>query len=272
MVNILQIGEHGMASKITLKTQEEIIASMSPAHPSNNTVVDPISVRTGPIIAIQNLSTAISDSQLQATMSALQIQLDRDFLPAWGRTATLVFINKNGSIPTGAWPLYVFDNTDTAGALGYHTETIRGLPFGRVFVKTCIQYGYSWTVTLSHELLEMLVNPNINLTVFNQNSNTTGSIYFYEVGDPVEDDSYGYSINGVLVSDFVYPSWFDPYQTASGTRYDQGNHCTSSFQVLHNGYVSIFYVNRGSGWTMITRDNVEVPSGSNSSGRNRMDR
>jgi len=268
-----------MTNTVTLKTEEQIRAEMSIAVPTKvpaSTTVPSTGTTTvtrlGPTIAIQNLSTVLTDAQVQAAAAAMQIQLDRDFQPAWGSSATVLFLTKTQPVPLNVWPIYILDNTDTAGALGYHDESRKGVPFGRIFAKTCMQYGYSWTVTLSHELLEMMANPNINLTVFNQTTNTAGTIYFHEIGDACEDDSFGYTINGILVSDFVYPSWFDPYQVAPGTKYDQTGHCTAPFQVLHNGYVSIFNVSRGSGWTTITRDNVEVPNGSDASGRNRMDR
>lgn len=228
--------------------------------------------RNGPVIAIKNQSTVVTDAQAQAVVAALQIQLDRDWYPAWNTTATLVFLNKNQAVPAGAWPLYLLDTSDVAGALGYHDETNRGVPYGRVFVKTSQQYGYSWTVTLSHELLEMVANPHVNLTVFRQSSNSAGSIYFFEVGDACEDDSFGYRINGILVSDFVFPAWFDSFQLTAGTRYDFMNRITAPFQILTGGYVSVYPVNRGNGWTTLTHRDVEVPAGTDISGRNRMDR
>ena len=54
------------------------------------------------------------------------------------------------------------DNPDQAGALGYHEITSQGTPLGKVFAKLDLQSGASWTVTLSHELLEMLADPWIN--------------------------------------------------------------------------------------------------------------
>ena len=74
------------------------------------------------------------------------------------------------------------------------------------------------------------------------------------------------------MSDFVWPAWFDPTQTAHGTSYDQQNVITAPFQILTGGYVSVFNVTNGSGWTTLTHRDVEVPSGSDKSGRNRMDR
>lgn len=222
-------------------------------------------------IAIKNMSTAVTDSQLSTVVTALQTQVTRDWYPAWRTTANLIRLTKTQAVPAGAWPIYILDNSDVEGALGYHDET-NGVPYGRVFVKTAQHYGYSWTVTLSHELLEMLGNPNINQTVFNQVSNTEGNIYFMEVGDPCEDDSMGYKINNVLVSDFAYPAWYDATQTRPGTRYDHTRHLTAPFQIGAGGYVSVFNVYGGSGWTTLTQHNVQVAEGTDKSGRSRPDR
>jgi hypothetical protein len=81
--------------------------------------------------------------------------------------------------------------------------TTEGLPIGKVFAASDLKAGSSSTITASHELLEMLGDPKVNLTVFVQNSNTAGTLYAYEVCEPCEDDSLGYHIDNILLSDFV---------------------------------------------------------------------
>ena len=207
--------------------------------------------RVGPKVAVKNLSTVVTDAQVTAAVAALQIQLDRDWQPVWGTTATLAVYKKTQAIPSTSWVIYIMDNSDYAGALGYHDENAFYKPYGKVFAKTAKNYGYSWTVTLSHEMLEMMADPYINLTVFNQDTNTTGLLYAYEVCDACEADAFGYRINNVLLSDFVYPAWFDYYQTAPGTRYNYRNTITAPFQLLAGGYIGVFDVAAGSGWTTI---------------------
>ena len=106
--------------------------------------------------------------------------MSRDFAPAWGVDADLTFVPK-GSKPSASsrW-LVVLDNSDQAGALGYHDITNAGLLIGKVLAGSDIQYAYNWTGTASHELLEMLGDPDINLTVFVQDSDTAGILYAYE--------------------------------------------------------------------------------------------
>src|SRR5262249_14726958 len=149
------------------------------------------------------------------------------------------------------WWLVILDNSDQAGALGYHDITNEGLPIGKIFAKTDQQYGTSWTVTASHELLEMLGDPDINLATFVQSSDTAGILYAYEVADACEADDFGYKIDNVLVSDFVFPSWFEAFRKA-GSQSDYGKQIQKPFQLPPGGYISYSDVATGSGWQQKT--------------------
>jgi len=203
-------------------------------------------------IAIFNSSKVVSDTQLAPMVAALQKQVTRDFAPIWGIDANVVFVPKGGKVDPTYWQLGIFDNSDQAGALGYHDITAAGQPLGKVFAETDIQFGSSLSVTISHELLEMLGDPDINLCVFVQSTDTAGIIYAYEVGDPVEDDSLGYLIDGVLVSDFVYPSWFESFRVNGP--FDKQNKVTKPFQLLAGGYIGVYQVPNSGGWTQLTPD------------------
>ena len=105
-------------------------------------------------ISLMNRSTVLTDDQVQAALPALQTQVHRDFAPVWGTDADLTFVATNANPAPGTWWLTVFDNSDVADALGYHDLTPDGLPIGKVFAGSDIQFGQSWTVTASHELLD----------------------------------------------------------------------------------------------------------------------
>jgi hypothetical protein len=198
-----------------------------------------------PTIIVNNHSTLVNDNAVAKVVEHLQTQLQRDFNPAWGITADVWFWDNSKPIPADYWQLAVFDTSDVANALGYHDLTATGMPLGKVFIKTTVDNGLAWSVTLSHELLEMLIDPYVNLTAFIQTANTKGVFVAYEVGDPVEDDTLGYAINSVLVSDFVLPSYFVPGATGP---YDFCGHITAPLQLIPGGYLSVFDVKKGSGW------------------------
>lgn len=205
-------------------------------------------------IAVLNRSTVLTDAQVSAVVPALQTQVHRDWAPAWGSDADLSFVATGAQPPAGAWWLVVSDDSDQAGALGYHDLTNEGLPMGKVFARSDIDAGLQWTVTASHELLEMLGDPDINLAAYAFSSATAGRIYAYEVADACEADQYGYAINGIQVSDFVFPAWFENFRKAGSTRFDYGNHITAPFQLLPGGYIGVFDINGGSGWHQLTAE------------------
>lgn len=203
-------------------------------------------------IAVINASTVLTDSQVQAVIPDMQTQVSRDFYPAWGVDACLTFIPQASKPQPGQWWLVILDDSDQAGALGYHDLTNEGLPMGKVFAGTDLKYGSEWSVTASHELLEMLGDPNINLTVFVQKDDSSGRLYAYEVCDACEADNLAYKIGNTLLSDFVYPSWFEDFRKPKSTQFDFGNHLTAPLQLAPGGYIGIFDVTSGNGWTQIT--------------------
>ncbi len=207
-------------------------------------------------IAIFNLSTVLTDTQVQQAVPALQTQVTRDFFPAWGIDAELVFVPHGTPLPLDMWWLGVFDNSDIAGALGYHDLTPQGRPLGKIFAATDLHSGHSWTVTMSHELLEMLADPDIDFTVFLQDTASTGRLYAYESCDACEADQFGYQIDGTLVSDFVYPAWFQPTAPA-GAKLDHMGKIKAPLELLPGGYIGVFDL-AGGGWTQLVPPGAQL--------------
>ncbi|WP_222932722.1 hypothetical protein [Nocardia yunnanensis] len=203
-----------------------------------------------------NRSTVLTDAEVSAVVPALQTQVHRDWAPAWGSDADLSFVASAQQPEPGSWWLVVSDDSDQAGALGYHDLTPEGLPLGKVFARSDRDAGLQWTVTASHELLEMLADPDINLAAYEFSTATIGRIYAYEVADAVEANQYGYQIDGVLVSDFVFPAWFENFRKAGSTQFDYGKHLTAPFELLPGGYIGVFDITGGSGWHQLTADNA----------------
>lgn len=205
-------------------------------------------------VAVINASTVLTDQEVQKAVGPLQRQVSEHFAPAWGVNATLKFVAHNQQPEPGSWWLVVLDDSDQAGALGYHDLTSEGLPIGKVFAGTDLKYGSSWTVTASHELLEMLADPDINLTVFVQPTDTSGRLYAYEVCDACEDDSLGYDVDSTTVSDFVFPAWFEDFRAPGSTQFDYQNKAHKPLELLKGGYIGVFDVSSGSGWHQITAE------------------
>ena len=174
-------------------------------------------------IAIINKTTKVSDATIQATANAVAQQVHNEYKARWGNDATFVFVGRNKTVPAGAWPCYVDDRKGD-----YHTVGSGNKPTAYCHVSGVSQ-DY-WTNTISHEVLEMRTDPYVNTTY----THPDGSTGYVEVCDACEENAQGYRISGVLMSDFVYPSWFK----ASGTSpYDQTRLITAPFQVLAGGYL-----------------------------------
>jgi hypothetical protein len=206
-------------------------------------------------VALVNESTVLQQADFLNIAKALQTQVHNDFLPAWGVDATITPVAKN-QIPASSWVLAFLDNADQAGALGYHDITPRGLPLGKAFVKTTLADGGQISVTASHELLEMLGDPDINLTAeVDDASGAPAKFYAYEVCDACEDDPLGYQIGGVQVSDFVYPAFFESFRKPKSAQFDHMKHITAPLQILPGGYLGVLDLgNLSAGWQQITQD------------------
>ena len=209
-----------------------------------------------PIIAITNACSCLSDAQIAAAIPALQRQVSEDFKALWNVDCSLAFLPGDQPLVRGWWQIVLSDDPDQAGALGYHELTSAGAPLGKVFAGLDIESGSSWTATLSHELLEMLADPWINLCA----EGTNGTVYALEVCDAVEADNLGYEIDEVLVSDFITPSWFEPTEADC---VDFKRRISKAFELGEGGYVSTLIP--GKGWVQLTAEGTTgapIPTGS----------
>ena len=206
-----------------------------------------------PVVGIINQSSCVADAAIATYLSALQQQVTHDLAPAWSLPATDVnfIVDRTAPIPKDWWVLGIFEDSDQPGALGYHDVTPTGNPLGKCFAGTDLMYGEDWRITLSHELCEMLVDPNCkraDLVSFQ------GKMVFaaVEVCDPCEDERWAYLIDGQPVSDFVTPAYFG---TESGTL-DHAGKIAAPMELLAGGYISTLDPRAGTGWVQTFGEHV----------------
>jgi hypothetical protein len=187
------------------------------------------------LVPDDNIGNQLKGSDITRVGAALQKQATRDFGPVWGVTATVDGFASLDDVPLGYWPIIV--GKEGQGGGGVHLDK-NNQPYALVDLTP------DWTVTASHECLEMLADPHGNRLVAGDSPNPKrpGRVEFLvEVCDPCEDPTLGYTVNGVRVSDFYFPSYFDPSQhskPATATKYDFMGHITAPRQVLRSGYLS----------------------------------
>jgi len=169
-------------------------------------------------MAVLNESDLITDAQIEPMVAAVQEFVSGTVGPRWDVAVKLTQIPKGRPAPPGMWQMVFLNDTDQAGALGYHERTWQGLYLGKVFVRTTQNLRQSVSRVLSHEIMEALVDPNINRTVPN------GPVpYAIEVGDPLSRDSQGRNVLGQLMSGIALPAYYYPNH---GTQYDLDGHLT----------------------------------------------
>ena len=108
----------------------------------------------------------MSGVQLQGIVDALQIQIDRDFSRVWHTTAHLV-VSETPQPPAGEWNLVIgpYDPSNPNDVLvanvpylaGYHTLGPDGVPTAKIFIHMAYDLGR----IISHETLEMLIDPYV---------------------------------------------------------------------------------------------------------------
>ncbi len=223
-----------------------------------------------PIVAILDKTGRITFNELQRAVDAVQIQLNRDAAPHWTApdgerlSGKLIAIGTEKDAPTGSWLVTIENNIApadqraatqlasmqkvySATLYGYHLVNASGVPYARLL------YTPSWTKILSHEVLEMLVNPYltrmIGIELYSENPGEEKVIQ--EIADPVQATSY--SINGIEVSNFIYPAWYHATKI-EGERYDYLGIIKEPKKILEGGFKS-FLTRTGEWFQTFMTDN-----------------
>jgi hypothetical protein len=204
------------------------------------------------IISVINHTKDILDEEVHNALRAINRQIEFDFEPYWSLGATLRLEGRTGKRPNretlsdmrGDAVIYLWDETDVDDALGYHENNHRGIPFSFVFSKLAKELGESWTVTLSHEAIEVIGDPEVNLLVQGPHPETGKDVFhWYELCDAVQAESY--SVDGVGVSNFLLPLYFTATDERGGRndflgRKGKDGKTLESFKVKEGGYIGFF--------------------------------
>src|SRR5215213_12027923 len=196
-------------------------------------------------LALVSETAAVPVADVMRVSAALQKQATRDFEPLWGVRTVVDAFARLEDVPIGYWPMIVRDDIGFPGAAGIHLDK-DGQPFA------LIQHSNSWSLTASHEAVEMMVDPLGNRLIAGPSlKEDQGRVeYLVEVADPSEAAEFGYTINGILMSDFYGPQFFDPV-AAQGVRYSFTGAITEPRQVLQGGYISWHEPISGHWWQLV---------------------
>lgn len=190
-------------------------------------------------ISIINSSATLADDEVRHAVRVVNRQITEDVQPCWQLSAHLLFSSAadGGADPdqlAGDAAIFVCDTTE-GEHVGYHEANRIGIPYGFVFTELANQLGKPWTSTLSHEVIEMLVDPHVNQLVMGPHPTEPDRNvpFLKEVCDPVQADSY--TIDGAAVANFVTPAYYAIGSTPRST--NQCGRELAPFGVLDGGYV-----------------------------------
>lgn len=189
----------------------------------------------------------VGTAELLRVAAALQVQLTRDFEPAWEIPAVVSPFLSLSDVPPACLPLVIVPSgTLGPGGHAYHT-TEKGTPIGLVEWKD----NRAWSLPASHELLEMVCDPQGKRKVMGDSLADLQSdkvvegndaylpqgqvAYLLEICDPCQVQSY--TLNGLQVADFVLPRYYAPREAACGCYSFTGN-VKGPLQLCDGGYVT----------------------------------
>jgi hypothetical protein len=198
-------------------------------------------------IALISQTARVSQAQLAPVAASLSKQIVRDFAPIWGVTGTVQAFEKDHDAPGDYYRVFVMDNINEPDAAGFHTDQ-NHQPYALV------QWAPDWTVTASHETLEMLGDPFGNTLVAGTVHGTRVQI-LRELCDPCE--SFTYPINGIQMSDFLRPAWYNPTTQQRESCSFLGA-LSAPQQVAQGGYFSWFDPANGHWWQLTDFGKVQV--------------
>lgn len=178
-----------------------------------------------PVVYVQNDSTVLTNAQVDVELPAFQIAVSRDLARYWGTDALIT--DDPAAASSADMVVYVKDDSDILGAIGYHEVGPDGRPTSYVFADTANADSVAWQLVFTHELFEMLVDPWTSRAQLGQRR-----WWLVEVGDPVETTRFTYHINGVQISDFILPTWY----TAAQGPYDFTRGLKRPGQIAAGGY------------------------------------
>jgi hypothetical protein len=222
------------------------------------------------ISVVNHTKGKLADEQVQVVIRAINRQIAHDFEPYWSLAAELRLEGHSGAAPDklslpdlrGDAVLYLWDEVDLDGALGYHDLNGRGIPFGFVFTSIAAEIGEPWSVTLSHEALELIGDAAANLLVMGPHPSEPQRTVFhwYEMCDAVQAESY--PVDGVDVSNFLLPLYFTG-EPEAGSRNDflgrlHGGQALQSFGINPGGYVGFFDPQTGQHETFSRTNDAEA--------------
>jgi hypothetical protein len=191
-------------------------------------------------IALIDVTGGIRFERLQRVAAAIEQQIRKDVGSFWRVDARITAMHHGDEVPRGVWPVKIVP--DAHGHGGFHFDE-DGQPYAHIGA------GPHWTMSASHEILEMVFDPlgnhmraapAIELRSGAVHNARGRARYLMEICDPCESADFAYKIGDVVVSDFCTPYYYDDVEARPGRRYSFTGSITAPRQVPKGGYLCWF--------------------------------
>jgi hypothetical protein len=180
--------------------------------------------------ASQNHTVQVNQN-MPMILDALNLQLHH-LAAAWGEYVYHLYAAPSDR---GFAMVFADDDQQVQGALAYHDVLANGTPYAMILLDEILGNGGTWlegdvsvSGAASHELCELLGDPGANRWA----NDAQGEFWALELCDATQGDSY--VLNGVAVSNFLLPAYFNPLN-ADGP-YDYLGVVNAPFEIRPNGY------------------------------------
>jgi hypothetical protein len=220
-LRLLQLGDIRGAAAVVASTRTD-----QSSHPT------PLARGRRIHVALVSEVEQVGMNNLRRVAAALQKQVAEDLRPIWNVNATVEAYETLDSVPTESWPVIIRSDIELKG--------IHSVENGKPF--SLVQYDKdsdAWSLNASAVLLNMLTNPSANRLFSGPSPNPVdkGKIvqFLVEISAPVREN--GYRIDGVLVSDFVTPEFFQASKRKEG-QYSHTGSAKEPLKIVTNGFLS----------------------------------
>jgi hypothetical protein len=203
-------------------------------------------------IALIDQTGKIGTDHLAAVAAANQQHVNLNVAKYWpGISATITTMPDKKPVPKDVWPVYIVNSLQD-GVGGYHFTNSNNQPY------SVVANGRGWMVAVSHEIIEMCIDPFGNRIISGPKVELNGATqflgakeatYLVEACDSCEEHGVAMRVSGwnVSVSDFLTPAFFQNSPTGF---YDWMGRVKAPFQILPGGYIS-FEDESGDWWQLL---------------------
>jgi hypothetical protein len=196
-------------------------------------------------VVIVDATGTIDPEFLYRAAAAIHKHVTLDLTSIWSHVnARVTAVPSLDALPEGSWPVLMLHQSDLPdGAGGVHLDEDN-----QPFAKVAVTADASWTIDACHEIDEMLIDPTGNRLKVSRgieiSQDGTDVVdgeglfhYLVEACDPCEDAAFAYEIDGIAVSDFITPHFYDSVVVA-GRKYSFTGAIERPRQLLKGGYIS----------------------------------